>query len=299
MVDSFKLTSYFATPCNPASITDYVDVYVSDGVTKTFQLVNKIATRLARVIQAGDVFYSLDLGQFTKDLVNNRFTLNSAPPFGTIVIAPGINRVSAWAFNTAVVEGDLTPYQKTYPFYLAPEVSTLIRSYAYESLPSMSAIRVRLTDLDPGHGALRSWLDWAPALPDGSPGTWVAGSADLSMSDIWAQGFMTTQLLMSGTTFNVADMNNIGNGADFVDAVGGYLILDPGTPLEEQVKLMNQTGNTLTVSPAAFTHEPGAYVYDFGRKYWLRTQFLTVPPSTPTNLDNIVIDVAAAAKCRT
>ena len=294
MADLYKLTSFFATPCNLASIADYTDWYVSDGVTTTYTLVNKIAARMSGVVQAGSVFYSANLGQMTIDRVNNKFTLNSAPPTGTIIIAPGVNAISAWAYNTPAVEADPSPQVKNFPFYVAPEITSAIQYYTYQSYPGASAIGLSLVDLDPTSGAQLSWLNWCPANPDGTPGTYVPGSTSLNVPDLNAQDVFTgSQVQVNDTEITVS------NGGQFASSVGGYLILEPGTSQEEQVKLTAQNGNILTITPAGWTHNPGAYLYDFARKYYIETDFSTIPSGTaPVNLNNIVINISGAAVSR-
>ena len=296
MADLYKLTSFFATPCNLASVADYTDWYVSDGLTTTYTLVNKLAVRMSGVVQAGSVFYSTNLGQLTIDTVNNQFTLNSAPPAGTIIIAPGVNAISAWAFNTAAVEGDPSPQVKNFPFYIAPETTTAIRQYTYQAYPGSSGIGLGLVDLDPTSGAQLEWLTWCPANPDGTPGTFVPASTSLVVPDLYAQtNFAGPQVQVNDTTFQVTPLT----GDLFAPSVGGYLILDPGTASEEQVKLTGQTGDLLTITPAGFTHETGGYIYDFARKYYVQTDFSSIPTGTaPVNLNNIVININGAAISR-
>lgn len=254
-----QLRIYRDTPFDPTTLVDLNDYFTGNGILSTFTLQNKIGALLDDTVQSGINFYSRATGSVT--VSGNQFTLNSPPQTGDVIIAPGVNKLRIKAYDKNIVEGDLNPRQKSYPFYVAPESVDHIVQFKYGASPGNPGIKLVWVDRDTGNGAALSWFTHSLALPNGNQGVTFTASFALYIPPIEGLSLVVTPIIIGATSVTVVD------GTQYNE--GDYLVFEPGTVNEEQVKCTAILGNVLTITPVGFAHATNAPLYQFGVKGWI------------------------------
>ena len=142
---------------------DPVDTFVGDVTTKTFVLVNKSVQRLGATIQVGGTLYNFYNGDFTVSIAGNSFTLNTAPPANSLIVAPGITQLVSAAFDQSIVPGVTNPRVSQVPFYMGDIQN--INSQYYIGYPTFAGIEISLNNLVSSIGAQTSWCQLACSDP--------------------------------------------------------------------------------------------------------------------------------------
>ena len=281
------LVPYIASPIGPVNEIYRNDYFVGDASTKTFNLLNKLAIHLGETVQSQATFYSRSKGSLSVDNIANQFTTGTAPDVGAVVIASGSQALPIRAYDQNNIPGDPTPRVKQYPFYVGPDSSNSIQTYTFINQV------VQFLDKDPLYGAHLDWLSVALALSDGTPGTYQPAGDPLSLLDL------TGHVSQTQTPYvDVGDTSiEVDNGAQI--RVGMYLIIEPGTANEEQVKCTAVNGNILTVTPLGFRHYPGALIFEYYQKCWVQTAFpIGASGGTPVNLSDIALALTCSMESR-
>ena len=275
---------YSNTPIGPGTVCYKNDYFTGDGHTDTWDLVNLLGIYVGESVQSQNTFWSKGKGSLSVDNIANTITTNTPADVGAVVICSGSQALPIRAYDNAV-PGDSSPRVKQYPFYVGPDSSASIQGFAYHS-PT-----VLFVDKDPLYGASTSWLNIAPSLSDGSPGTYQPSSTPLILPDI--DGFTT-----------LANPQSVGDSViEVLDGTqvtpGFFLVIDPGTSSEEQVVCLSVLGNTMTISPLGFNHSAGAPVFEYYQLCWVQTDIpLNVTGGTPVNLNDIALALSCVMESR-
>ena len=276
---------YYSTPINlQSNVVDLVDTYVGDGITTTFTLVNKTVSQLAATIQAGNIEYYFYNGGFTINSGANTFTLATAPPVGTQIVAPGIQQLTIAAFDQTNVLNVVNPNIQQSPFWLCDP--TTINNLYYEPLPGYPGIQISLVQLISGANAQLSWFQMACADASGNALTYGATGAPLYTGSLSA---FTTLVC---TTSSLGNILYVGSASAFTP--GDYVSVNIGAPTQEILHVIatntSSNPNQLILDPSGtvYAHYPSELVFDCARKFWLQ---ITVPENAndnqPVNVYNI------------
>lgn len=262
---------YFDEPFSPGTQIDPVDTYTGNGITVTFTLQNKTGTRLSSVLQADTVIYYQFNGGVTKN--GNTFTLQSAPPQNSQILAPGVTALTLTAYDQAVVPGgSSTPNIAEIPFYIA-DISE-IHLYKYVNLPQYNGIRVTLVNLVTAAGAQLTWVQLACATAAGTPFTYAPTGQDLFTAPL--NTFDTVTISGAAGASSVL----VGQASAFY--AGDYVIINIGQSTQEirQIASIPNTNTLVLRSPFDYSHFVSEPVFTCGRKFFMK---LTVPINATNN----------------
>lgn len=284
-----SLRLYIDETFNIGSEVDLVNTFVGNGVQVNFILTVSSTARLASTIQAESTQYLQFTGGFTKDSGTNSFTLNSAPPPGSQIVAPGLNAITATVFDQEVVEGVDDPRIAIVNFCLGD--GDEIHLYKWNSAPAYDGIRLTVVDVISAVGASTTWCQLATAKLDGTY-EWLDAEEALEVGPITAGGTMTSSIL-AGSTGIIVDVPT-----QFAPTVGGYIKLAPGTPSEEIriVTSVNTSTGLVTLStPTDFAHLSGQFAFHIG---WPIAIKVEVPEDVTGNTANNFFDLAVRVEAR-
>lgn len=250
---------------------DLVDTFTGNGVTTSFTLSNKVGLRIGASVQAESIVYNRYNGGFT--LAGDTFTLSSAPPSSSQIVAPGISALVMAAFDQAVVDGVVNPRVKETSFYVG-NIDDIHNEY-YEQLPATPGISLLFTDLISAAGAQTSWVQLACATQDlaGTAMTYTATGATLYTAELSAFGTVASSM-WAGTTSLITN-----TASSFY--IGDYIIINRGDVTQEVCKIVARSGTTLTITATNYAHSVGVPVYACARKFWAK---LTIPLNATGNV---------------
>lgn len=256
------LKFYNNSPLSIGTELDPLDIFISDGITATYTLINKGGARLGSTITAGNTQYYQYNGGFTKS--GNSFTLSSIPAAGTVILAPGISQLVSSAFDQTV-EGVIDAQISEVAFYMA-DISE-IHLYQYEPYPNISGIKISLEDKIPSSGAPLSWVQMACSDPlTGLPLTYGATGDPLYTSAL------STFSTVSASTIAASGIIYTNDAASFTE--GDYIIVNIGNSTQEVLHITSITTvvpKRLNVDVGDFDHLIGETIFTCGRKFWLKT----------------------------
>lgn len=266
-----NLTFYAGTPFVASNEVSLDDIYVSDGVTTTYVLVNKTVADLGSTIQAGNVEYYQFNGGFTIDQGSNSFTLAFAPPIGTQIVAPGNIQAVIAAFDQPEVLGVVNPQTASIPLWLIDK--TTINNFRYDPLPTFPGIQISIVNLITGCNAVPGWFQMASANPSGNVMTYGATGAPLYLPSISGSATIV------GSVSATQNVITVSSSAGFWP--GGYITVNIGASSAEDLHVIGVSGNNLILDPTGVTysHSPGELVFSTGFKLFLQVNI-------PTNANN-------------
>lgn len=262
-----------------ASALDAVDVFISDGTTVTYQLVNLTGVRVGSTIQAGNYQYSRWSNPQGFSVSGNSITLMSAPPAGTPIIINGTNYLLFQAFDQASAGGGSNTNIYQTSFYLA-DPST-INLWSYGALPTKSGIEISMKDMGNGTGASPSWVAFAAADGNGNPLTFGSPGSPIDFSPLQANDTLQSGISSGATSLTVA------NGSAF--SVGRFIQLDTGNGTQETRRVQSISGNTLTLqTPTSYAHSSSATVFEMGIQIYAEVTIpINVSGGSPLTLRNL------------
>ncbi len=250
------LKAYKFMPFDQSSEMDKTDYFVGDGVTRTFNLLNKSGLRVGDTVQVGTTLLERALGAFS--VSGDQVILSITPAPGDIVTVPGVNSFNFKAFDQSEVTGDDSPRTKQVSFYIV-DIDDINWLY-HHAAPGQDGIRISFTDHDESFGANSDWFQLAKAIGSGEADTFNAVGAPLFLPDFSYQDALQSSISALATTIDVTD------GSSF--HVGDVLAIDWGISIMDVVTVEEISGNTLTISSNNESHDAGAVVYVIGMKCW-------------------------------
>lgn len=260
------LRIYSDFPFVPENEIGRVDTYTGDGSTTTFELRNKSSVTTGETIQADLVYYNRPLGGFTFPDTSH-FTLSSAPPLNSQILAPSTATLVYEGFDQASVpgvSGTANVIDKT--FYLAVSDTDDLTSSIYENQPSAPGIAILFSNLVTAAGASTSWCQLACANVNGDALTYQATGTTLYTGTYYA----FTQLAASATSGSTSLLTT---GASAL-TLGDFLTINPGGGTSEDVRITSRTGNNITISGTNYPHYENEFIFMRGRQFWSR---VTIP----------------------
>lgn len=282
---------YNGTPFAVSNKVTENDYYVSNGVTTTYTLVNKSAAALGSTIQAGNVEYYQFNGGFTVNTGANTFTLSTAPPLGTQIVAPGSIQAVVAAFDQPSVLGVVNPQTASIPLWIIDK--TTINNYRYDPLPTYAGLQISVVNLITGCNAIPGWFRLASADASGNSLTYGATGAPLYLPGIIGQGTLTAPATASQSVLTVSST------AGFWP--GGYVSVNIGASSVEDLHVIAISGNNLILDPTGVTyaHASGELIFATGFKFFLQ---VSIPENannnTAVNLYNCALQRLGAIRAR-
>lgn len=279
---------YLETSLTEDALVDPVDVFVGDGSTSTFTLVNKTASRLHSTIQVDGTQYYQYNGGFTKNTVNDTFTLSSAPAEGTAVIAPGVVQIPVPIFDQAVVSGVDDPLVTEVQFVVADPDE--IHLFKYINMPQYDGIRLALTDLASSAGASVSWCQLACTNASGTPLTYAATGADLYLPALSAFGTVSSSGAAGASSVFTT------SASDFT--VGQFININNGTATKEirRIQEINSgTGKLGLTTNLDFSHSVSETIFACG---WQVSLKVTMPENEASNTATNFLDIGIRRQAR-
>lgn len=268
------LKRYWDTPFNPATELHALDVFTGDGVLDTFTLIFKNGLQVGQSVQVEGTLYPFFNGQAILDGLD--VILATPPATGDKAIVPGQGSL---VFPVSD-QNDTLGRVATIPLYFADIATPHL--YRYKTVPGEAGIRLQFVNKNStAAGAQASWFQLAPALPDGSMGTLLAGGAALYTPDMVGSDTLASTANISDGTITLNDASTFEEG-DFV-------MIDQGLVSQETVKISTIAGNVLTVPyTIGVTHSAGASVLSVGRKFYARVTIpLNATLGNPQNWYNV------------
>lgn len=257
-----SLSIYRDEEFNIGTLVDQVDVYTGDGSTVTYTIENKTSARIGSTIQFDNIFYYQYNGGFTKS--GEEVTLDSAPPFGSEGVVPGVGTITASAFDTDDIPGASNPREDEVPFYLVDPDD--IYQYEYDAFSDNPGIAISVTDLIESTGAQVSWCQLACSEPDGTASTYQASGEVFYTPPLTAFGEVTS------TTSAGASVISCDSASDFI--AGDFILINRGEVTQETLRILEINGTDITTSTSNFDHNPGEIIYTCGREFFLK---VTIP----------------------
>lgn len=253
---------YKDQPFNSATELDGVDLFTGTGSQTVFPLIQKSGLEMGSTVQIDGALIKRAGGGFTVSA--NNLVLPSAPVLNAKIIAPGQTALNITAYDQDVVTGVTTPRETEIAAYIGD--ATEINLYSYEESVGSSGIEIKFVS-NAVSGAAITWLQLAPALANGNPGTYGSAGAALYLPALKAEDTLasnansgTNQLVLTDATGFVA---------------GDYIAVNITAGTYETVKIASIASNTLTLaSNLNFNHFTGEFVYQQLLKFWIK---LTVP----------------------
>lgn len=259
------LRRYINTPFNAATEVHLIDQATGDGTTSTWTLANKTGLQLGASVQVDGDLHPRFTGAATVD--GNDVSLLSAPPLSAQIIFPGSGAIKLNASD----QNDALGRVVEKAVYIA-DIST-IQFYEYSAYPGDSGIKLQFSHLITADPSAASWFQLAPALADGTAGTYGAAGDPLYTGDISASDVLTGATSIGATSLNVVD------GSQFT--AGDYIMIAYGTADQEVVKITSIASNTLTVVGCTYAHSISDTVLTCGRKFWIK---MTIPLNATSGL---------------
>ena len=250
------LQIYRDTAFVPAYNLVQIDVFVGDGFTTVFTLVNKTGLQCATSVWVGGAILTTSNLDF---MVSGNTVIFTVPPAnGVNIVIPGMNAEIMTAYDQLGVGGNVFSNIIQVPFYLVD--ANNIGLYSYSAYPGLSGIQLLFVNNDPGNGANADWFSLASANADGSPGAFNAAGDPLVTTDISsATQFQLSSIYLATDIF-------VDDPTDFL--AGDIITIGAGTPNQEIVQVTAISGNDLTISGAQFGHNAGDPIFTSGRKFW-------------------------------
>lgn len=264
-------------PLGSSNAVDRLDVYEGDGVNRIFQTLTKTVLRLANKVTAAALEWFRGTGTLTVDTGNNTFTTSTAPANGSVVLAPGITRVQ-WRVYTRAADG---PISDTKRLVLADIEEIGVQ--AYRATDGETGLVVSVVDNDPENGALAQWITFAPELLDGTPGTFGAAGAPITLPEVSGESSLSADADFMDTSITVAD------GSQFQEGV--IICVGYGTGTPDYVRVTDVTGNVLTITELGTSHSEDEPVFEVGWPFYAKCE---VPEDTldeNASLIDLSIDV--------
>lgn len=260
---SYLLKLYVNEPFDSSTEVGLNDYFSPDGVTSTFTLSNKTNLQLGATVQDNLTQFYFYNGGYAKSGTYN-FTTSINPPAGTVLVAPAIIALSAFAFDAVNIDGNANSNVQEVPFFLG-NVNDIATSQ-FVNLPSKSGISMIFRDLV-GYGALTSMCQLASATQDaaGTAMTYIASGAEM-LTPVFTAFSTVCGPTSAGVT--VLTLASSGDVATF--QLGDYIVINKGGPHEEVTKLIGKSSNQITVTKTDFPHSDGETVYDCARKFWMK-----------------------------
>lgn len=250
------IAKYRDTPFNAGTAISRLDVFTATGSEDTYSLIHKTGLEVGSGVQLDSVLKGRHNGGFIVD--GDDIILDITPTPGQAVIVPGSNSLD---FDVSD-QDDAIGRVRQKAFYLA-DVST-IQLFSYKASPAEPGIKLFLYDHFPAGGADPSWFRFAPALPDGSVGTFEAYGDPLYTADLLGQSNLSVAASPLDPIITVDD------GSQFIE--GDFLMIDQGLPTQETLKISTISGDDLTVPGlVGDSHSIGASVLACGRKFYLES----------------------------
>lgn len=274
------LKYYRELPWNISTRLGPVDTYTGGGGVSTFTLVKKTANDLASTVQADSTLYYQYTGGLTKNTVNNTFTLSSAPPNGSQIVAPAIGALVANAFDQDTVSGVTNPRVAEVPFWIG-DIDE-IHLYKYTNLPQNTGIKVSIVDLVSGAGASISWCQLACSNANGVALTYAATGDPLYMRAIQTFGTISASTLAGTTVIPTTQASSF--------VAGDYIMINIGNSTQEHRQIFTvQASGSLTLATATdFVHQSGETLFQNGYKCFLK---VTVPTNAANNTATSLWDI--------
>lgn len=281
---------YSRFPFIPQNKLDLLDTFVGNGVQTGFTLTRKTTTYMAATVQAGTLYYSRYNNGYT---VNNSstFTFSTAPANGAQIVVPGVSTLVFTGYDQETVPG-VTGSANVIdvPFYFADD-GTNIASTTYLAAPGQPGIALFFTNQATAAGAQTSWSQLSCADASGNIIGFQATGTTLYVGEMYAFAALSASAAAGATTFIV-------NSASAF-TTGDYVWVNLGNGTQENVKITNIVGNTITCGGFNYDHLAGELVLLNGRKYWAR---VTIPINAlggiPGNLINLGIGYTATQASR-
>lgn len=264
---------FYNTPFSVGTQLDQVDVFVGDGSTKTFQLVNNTAGTLGSTITFNNTQYAQYSGGFTKNSTNNTIALATAPPAGSNGVAPGVAAITGAAFDNAVT-GVANSQVVQIPFWYGDPYN--INQFTYAGFPTDPGIEIQVVNETPGFGAQASWCQLACAAVNGSPLAFQASGTPLYVAPINTYGSLLASSAAGASSIFCA------TASTFV--AGDYIAINVGQLNFELCQISNVAGTSYRLDIAGggpnFAHNPGELIYTAVRGGWIQ---VTIPTNQTNN----------------
>lgn len=281
---------YARFPFIPQNKLDLLDTFVGNGVQTGFTLVRKSTTFMAASVQAGTLYYSRYNNGYT---INNSstFTFSTAPANGAQIVVPGVSTLVFTGYDQSSVPG-VTGSANVIdvPFYLADDGST-IASTTYLAAPGQNGIALFFSNQATAAGAQTSWSQLSCADASGNIIGYAATGTTLYVGEMFGFTTLSASAAAGATTFVV-------NAASAI-TTGDYIWVNLGNGTQENVKVTNVSGSTITIGGFNYDHFAGETVFVTGRKYWAR---ITIPINAlggiPGNLINLGLGYTATQASR-
>lgn len=270
-----KLFFYSATPFLPGTKVTPMDFAIGTG-DPDYDLLNKTGVELADLVQVEATQYFRSNGY---SLTANTITFDTSPPINSRILFPGNHGLIFRVYDQDDVPGEATPRVAKAQWWLADNED--IEQLEYIASSGLSGIEVSVYDFMPDVGAQTSWFQFAPALGDGSEGTYLAAGAPLVLNPITAKSFLDGTFTAPQTVLTVED------GSIF--EIGEYIKINPSGGNVETVSITNITGNDLTISGIDLNHSNAEPVFAMGRKGWLK---VTIPLNAVDNIASVLADIS-------
>ncbi len=161
-----------------------------------------------------------------------------------VLLIPGVISIAAWVGDTDT-----------------------IHLYSYSAAPGNSGIKIEVADLNVTLGADPSWVQFAPALADGTAGTFLSAGTPIFIAALSAADALTAPATASSTSIIISDTSSF--------TAGQWIKIGTGGPFPEIVQIgAIPNGTTLTISPLNYNHSTSETVYNCLIKIWIK---VTVP----------------------
>lgn len=270
------LKLYREFPWSSATELTPADQYIGTGSKTTFTLFYKEGTALGGTIQAGATQYYQYTQGFTKN--GNDFTLSSAPPLNSQIVAPGVNALVMSAFDQAVVDGVTNPRVYEKEVWLADISEIHINSYI--AMPSKAGLELTFVDMITGVGASTSWFQFAQADPvTGLAMTYQATGTSLFLNPITA----ISNVSASGT----AGLNYVLCNSASSFTPGDYVVINFGgssSEIRQIASIGTSPARVIFTTTLDYAHFANETIITDAKKFWCKmTVPLNVSNNTATN----------------
>ena len=275
-----RLSVFSGTPMGDDTLVDEVDLFLGNAIASTFDLIKHTGLNQASEIQVdGEQYLRFNDGY---SLTGNQITLPFVPINNAIILAPGSNNLLVPLYDQDPIPGIDDPRVKEIAFWVG-NVSD-IQFYKYVKPLALDGITISAKNLIPGYGASVDWFQFAPALADGTVGSYSDPGEAITTADISAVDLIDGALTGGGTTVTVPD------GSLFT--AGDNVVLDFQEDNRETVKIVSILGDVLTTSGYIQNHDDEATLHTCGRKFYMKVTIpLDAVNNDPTNLYNCTVNL--------
>lgn len=253
------LEFYYQLSANGFGVGDKVDkvnTYTGDGSTTTRTIVNGSSTTSGRTAQVDTQYYSQALGGLSFPS-GSQFTLSTAPPLNSQILLPGLNAVTFTAFDSIGVPSVTAPSNvDDADVYLIDADPTSISTTKYEAVPGTAGIAILFTNLVTAAGAQTFWTQLACTNSSGTALTYAATAATLYLDNITAFGTLSASAAIGSTTFTCSTASAF--------TIGDFIMVNPGGGNQDNPRITNISGTTITHTGFNFAHSAGENVFHNG-----------------------------------